>query len=74
MKKIIMSLLMVVVMSLAVHAQTEKGDWMVGGNMTINTTSDNSQFTVQPSAGYFFARNFVAGANGALGFSKTGNQ
>ncbi len=44
------------------QAQTDKGDWMVGGNMIINTTQGNKQFVFQPSGGYFFAKNFVAGA------------
>ncbi|MEP7280131.1 MAG: outer membrane beta-barrel protein [Bacteroidota bacterium] len=70
MKKIVMSLVWAMVLGSVVHAQTEKGDWMVGGNMTINTTSGNSQFTLQPSAGYFFARNFVAGADFTLSLGK----
>jgi len=70
MKKIIMSLMAVTVMYTAINAQTEKSDWMVGGNMTINTTRGNSEFTFQPSAGYFFANNFVAGAQLTLSFAK----
>jgi hypothetical protein len=58
-------------MSLAANAQTDKGDWMVGGNMTINTTSGNSQFTLNPDAGYFFAKNFVAGSEVLLSFGKS---
>ena len=50
------------------NAQTDKGDWMVGGNMTINTTSGNSEFSLTPSAGYFFAKNFAAGALVTLKF------
>jgi len=69
MKKIVLSLLAVVVMSTLVNAQTDKGDWMVGGNMTINTTKGNSEFSLLPSAGYFFANNFVAGAKFNVGFA-----
>ncbi len=70
MRKILMSLLAVVIISNFVHAQTDKGDWMVGGNMIINTTSGNSQFTLMPSAGYFFANNFVAGGQFTVSFAK----
>jgi hypothetical protein len=70
MKKIVLGILSVITMSLAANAQTDKGDWMVGGNMTINTTSGNSQFTLNPNAGYFFANNFAAGANVLLSFGK----
>jgi Outer membrane protein beta-barrel domain len=70
MKKIVLSLLAITVMAVAVNAQTDKSDWMVGGNMTINTTKGNSEFTFQPSAGYFFAHNFVAGAQFTLSFAK----
>ncbi|MEO5684797.1 MAG: outer membrane beta-barrel protein [Chitinophagaceae bacterium] len=70
MKKIVMSLLAVTVMATVVNAQTDKGDWMIGGNMRINTTKGNSEFALMPSAGYFFARNFVAGAQITLSFAK----
>ena len=70
MKKIVLSLLAITVMAAVVNAQTDKSDWMVGGNMTINTTKGNSEFTLLPAAGYFFANNFVAGAKFNVGFSK----
>jgi Outer membrane protein beta-barrel domain len=70
MRKIVFSLIIVIAMVIKVNAQTNKGDWMVGGNMTINTTSGNSQFILQPSAGYFFAKNFVAGSELLLSFQK----
>ena len=70
MKKIVFGLVTMLVITFAANAQTDKGDWMVGGNMTINTTSGNSQFSLQPSAGYFFAKNFVAGADFTLSFGK----
>jgi len=73
MKKIIMGLLALTVMAIAANAQTEKGDWMVGGNLTISTATGNSQFTVQPMGGYFFANNFVAGLNVTLNFAKKGD-
>ena len=73
MKKVIMSLLAVWVMATVVNAQTEKGDWMVGGNIVISTPTGNSQFTVQPMGGYFIAKNFAAGASVVLDFTKVGD-
>jgi Outer membrane protein beta-barrel domain len=59
-----------VLFSAAAVAQTDKGDWLVGGNMTINTAKNNSDFTLQPAAGYFFGKNFAAGAQLTLSFGK----
>lgn len=70
MKRIVLSVMSLIVMSVAVNAQTDKGDWMVGGEMTINTTKGNTDFTLQPNAGYFFANNFAAGAEFLLSFGK----
>ena len=74
MKKFNISLVLLMVIACAAKAQTEKGDWMVGGDLIIRTPKNNSQFALQPSAGYFFARNFAAGANFNLSFEKTGDQ
>jgi hypothetical protein len=73
MKKIALGLTALLAMVNIANAQTDKGDWMVGGSMTINTTTGNSQFTLQPSAGYFFANNFVAGSELTLSFGKFGD-
>jgi len=70
MKKIVLNLFTLLLLASVANAQTDKGDWMVGGNMTINTTKGNSEFAFQPSAGYFFANNFVAGGQFILNFSK----
>jgi hypothetical protein len=74
MKNFLTSLFAIVTIILSAHAQTEKGDWMIGGSLTISTATNNSQFALEPSAGYFFAYNFVAGASFSLDFGKTGNQ
>lgn len=73
MKKIVQMLLMVLVMASAANAQTDKGDWLVGGNLTIGTATGASQFTLQPMGGYFFANGFAAGLNVNLNFTKTGD-
>jgi outer membrane protein W len=74
MKIFLLAILAVVTIISPANAQTEKGDWMIGGAMTISTATNNSQFALEPSAGYFFANNFVAGASFSLNFGKTGNQ
>ncbi|RYG28912.1 MAG: hypothetical protein EOO01_39015, partial [Chitinophagaceae bacterium] len=55
-----------------VSAQTNKGDWMIGGNFRINTAESNNEVTIQPMAGYFFAKSFAAGSEFILSFSKFG--
>jgi hypothetical protein len=62
MKKNVFTLLAILVTAGSVSAQTEEGSWMVGGNFNLNTSSNNSAFGFSPSAGYFFANNFAAGA------------
>jgi hypothetical protein len=74
MKNVFICLFAFVTIISSARAQTEKGDWMIGGSMTISTATNNSQFALEPSAGYFFAKNFVAGASFSLNFGKTGNQ
>jgi hypothetical protein len=61
-----------VLISTAASAQTNAGDWMIGGNLRINTTKSNNEFTFNPMAGYFFARGFVAGGEFKLSFAKFG--
>lgn len=72
MKKYVCSIiaLMVVVIS---NAQTEQGDWLVGGNFRLNTADKNTEIAFNPNAGYFFAENFALGANLSLNSSKSGN-
>jgi hypothetical protein len=73
MKNFFFSLLILIVTTNALNAQTEKGDWLVGGSLTLNTTSDNSQFTFIPSVGHFFATDFAVGAEFIFTTSKLGN-
>lgn len=72
-KQLCLLVFLLVVMAGAVSAQTEKGDWMVGGNLALNTTSNNSTFNLTPSAGYFFAKNFVGGGIFSFAHSKSGD-
>lgn len=54
-------------------AQTLKGDWMVGGNVGLNTSNNNTQIGFTPSAGAFVINNLAVGGEFLLDYSKTGN-
>jgi hypothetical protein len=71
MKKLLFLLLAGI--SLGAHAQTEKGNIMVGGQLNLNTNEDGSEFRFNPQLGYFFANNFAAGGQFSFDFSKAGN-
>jgi hypothetical protein len=62
MKKNVFTLLLFVFMSGAAFAQTEKGSWLVGGNLDLNTANNNTIIGFSPMAGFFFSDNFAAGA------------
>lgn len=72
MKKFVLAFSLLV-SSAAVFAQTDKGDFLVGGSFGFRTNSNNSSFSLTPNVGYFFANHFAAGANVTLDFQKTGN-
>jgi hypothetical protein len=56
-----------------VNAQTNKGDWMVGGNIKINTGESNTQIGITPSAASFIGKNFAVGGTIGYEYSKQGN-
>lgn len=58
--------------SFGIFAQTDQGDFLVGGNLGFRTNSNSSSFTLTPTVGYFFAKNLAAGANVTLNFQKLG--
>ncbi len=75
MKKILLSVA-VLALGFAASAQTEKGRWLVGGNAGFTSTkspggegssSTVSNFSINPTAGYFVADNVAAGAG--IGFT-----
>ncbi|MEJ7737382.1 MAG: outer membrane beta-barrel protein [Chitinophagaceae bacterium] len=72
MKKVVFGLLLVV-SGFAATAQTEQGNWLVGGNIELNTAKDDTRINFSPSAGYFFANNFAAGALVSLDYVKLVN-
>jgi hypothetical protein len=70
MKKIVFSLLVLIAVGHGAFAQTEKGSWLVGGNLNLNTAKNNTEISLIPSAGYFFVNNFAAGVNAEVSYSK----
>jgi hypothetical protein len=72
MKKLVLSMLLLTTSLAAINAQTERGDWMVGGNFRLNT-SGNTQISLTPNAGIFFIQNFAFGGNVNLNYQKDGS-
>jgi hypothetical protein len=54
------------------NAQTEKGDWMVGGGLRLNTADNSTEIAFQPNAGLFVIKNLAVGGSISLDYSKTG--
>ncbi len=58
---------------ITLNAQTDKGDWMVGGNLAFNTAKNNTSIQFTPQAGYFFAKNFVMGGQLSVAYTEQGS-
>lgn len=54
-------------------AQIEKGTMLAGGAFSLQTTKNNSRFSLNPNLGFFVADNFAVGAGLSVNFSKQGN-
>jgi hypothetical protein len=72
MKKVFLGLAVMTIVSFS-NAQTNKGDWMVGGNLRLNTAENNTQISFTPNAGVFVVDNLAIGGNFGLSYSKSGN-
>jgi hypothetical protein len=79
MKKLLLSLLAVSALAFTTQAQTEKGNFMVGGNVEFNSgktdgnPKSNINFSVVPSVGYFIANDVAVGTGIGYQFSKDYN-
>src|SRR5689334_4748447 len=71
MKKIITAASLLALFSCA-KAQTEKQDWMVGGQLRLNTSNHNTEIAFEPSGGIFISSSRAVRGNCMLGYSKTG--
>lgn len=55
------------------YGQTEKGDWIVGGRVDLNTGENSSQIRFNPGAGVFVVNNLALGGNFAIEYAKSGD-
>lgn len=72
MKKVMLTLLLATGI-VFVQAQTDKGDWMIGGSFRLNTGENNTTISFTPNAAAFIIRNLAAGGNIGFDYSKLGN-
>jgi len=72
MKKIF-SVILLTVIFYSLNAQTEKGDWLVGGRVDLNTAENSSQIRFNPGAGVFVINNLAVGGNFAIDYAKSGD-
>lgn len=77
MKKLLLSLVAVAGLAFTTQAQTEKGKFIVGGNVGFNSTkvegADKADFnfSIVPSAGYFVSDNFALGTGVGYLYNKS---
>ena len=73
MKKIILFVVIMLIITATSFAQTEKGNWLMGGSGEFSSqkTGDfkTTSFSFEPAAGYFIAKDFALGAG--LGFTSS---
>lgn len=72
MKKLITSIFLVTIFYV-VNAQTEQGDWLVGGRVDLNTGENSTQIGLSPSAGFFIIDKLAVGGNFLLNYTKAGD-
>ncbi len=60
-------------MMLSVMAQTDKGDWMVGGRIDLNTGKNSTHIGFTPNAGLFLFQNFALGGTISFDYNKSGD-
>ena len=72
MKKII-AVIFLTAIFYAVDAQTDKGDWIVGGRVDLNTGENSTQIRFNPGAGVFVINNLAIGGNFGIDYVKSGD-
>ena len=72
MKRILFSLILSTALIIDANAQTEKGDWMVGGGFRLNTSDNNTVIALTPNAGIFIVNNLALGGNLSFSYAKSG--
>jgi hypothetical protein len=71
MKKILIPCILFFSVQIA-SAQTDKGDWMVGGTFSLNTAKNNTTISLSPNAGYFLVDNLLLGGRVGYEYSELG--
>lgn len=71
MKKTIL-IMMLAAFTAPAWAQTEKGDWLVGGSFNLNTSDNNTRISLTPNAAMFVIKNLAVGGNVTLSYAKEG--
>ncbi len=76
MKKLILSIAVLTGLALTTQAQTEKGNWMLGGSLSFESSKSDAtnakaiqNFSIVPSIGYFISENIAIGTG--LGYAQT---
>ncbi len=72
MKKLVLTLSLTMSFIMA-HAQTERGDGMVGGGLRLNTSDNSTEISLTPDAGIFIINNLALGGNISFIYSKYGD-
>ncbi len=65
-------LILLILGPLLVRAQTETGDWLMGGQLSFNTTDALHEFTFSPQLGCFIVRNLAVGGSLSTSIRKIG--
>lgn len=60
-------------LTVMVQAQTEKGNWLTGGNFQLNTAKTNTVIGFTPMGGKFIVNNLAVGANLDFVYNKSGS-
>lgn len=72
MRKKLFSFLLLFTITNSLLAQTEKGDWMIGGGFNLNTSGNNTVISLSPGAAAFIINNLAIGGNLKMSYTKEG--
>ncbi|CAH0271294.1 hypothetical protein SRABI27_04255 [Pedobacter sp. Bi27] len=80
MKKQLLTLVALCAIAMATHAQTEKGDNLIGGSLSISSSKTESPnyekryfYGINPSYAHFFSKNLAIGLIAGAGYTKNFN-
>jgi len=78
-KKILLSLAIIISFAFSLKAQVDKGDWLLGGTLGINTSNagsstNYSNSNITPHMGYAIGNKTVLGLSLGVNFSESSSQ